>query len=274
MEIRKCFAMKNIGNVDVVAPKEFAELIKIYREFIKGRKKFVVIGGGSNTLISDAYKGTVVLLTSLPYTYEVKKDDIYVSAFYPTNKFALELAMRGYDYSFLAGIPGLLGGAIYNNAGSYGSNIGDVLQSVEYLNSNGEMITLTKEQLLLEYRYSIFRDIEGIIIGCTLKKRESGLARHNVLKNLSARKNKLPHNASIGSIFKNSKLIHAWRVIDELGLRGYQIGGAAFSNKHANVIINVENASFKDIKSLILLAKKRALEELGIVLEEEITIIE
>lgn len=274
MRIANCSLMKNSGEVECILPKDFNELKNCYLELKEKGIKHTIIGAGSNTLISEKYTGRIIKLTELDYSYEIYPDEIYVSAFYPTTLFASEMAKEGYDYSFLSGIPGLLGGAVYNNVGAFGEAISDYVLYVNYLNSNGDIVRFDCEKLMFSYRYSIFKDIEGIIVGIALKKQRNKNVERKIREFLQRRKENLPNNPSLGSIFKNNQLIKAWKVIDKLGLRGYQIGGAAFSNKHANVIINVDNASFSDVRSLILCAKKRAYEELGIVLEEEITIIE
>lgn len=264
----------NKGNFNVFYPVNYQELLALYLEFNKNKNKYVVIGGGSNTLINEEYQGKIIKLTKMKYNYQILSDCIYVSAFYPTANFVLDICQKGFDYSFLAGIPGLIGGAIFNNAGAFEKNIGDYILYVDFLNKAGKITRLYNDNLLFAYRYSIFKDIEGIIIGAAFKKIFGTNIKEKISKNLEMRKKKLPNNLSLGSIFKNNKLIKAWRVISELDLRGYQVNDAAFSNKHANIIINLGDAKFKDAYRLIRIAKEKAMEKFGIKLEEEISIIE
>ena len=177
------------------------------------------------------------------------------------------------DLSFLGGIPGLIGGAIYNNAGALNKEIKDTIIDVSYINTDGKIITLCKDELRFGYRYSLFHELKGIIINAKLKV--SKIETLDILKEqLLIRKNKQPLECkNMGSIFKNCKDIEAWKVVDRLDMRGFSINGAKVSNKHTNFIINYENATSADILALINLIKKRAKSELGINLDTEIIII-
>ena len=273
MLIKDISTIKNSGEVDVVFPKNYNELKELYLNFLNNNIKFKVIGCGSNSLISDKYDGTLICLNKMDYAYLLNPTDIYVSAFYPTNKFVCDMAELGYDYSMFVGIPGLLGGLIYNNGGSFSKSISDYVIYVNYLNSNGDIIRMDKDKLMFDYRHSIFKEIDGVIVGVGLKYSEGENIIDSINSNLKVRNNKLPKLPSLGSIFKNVEEISAWKIIDQIGLRDYHIGGASFSKKHCNVIVNNGEASFEDIYKLIKMAKELTFASLNINLEEEITII-
>lgn len=264
----------NKGNFNVIYPTNYQELLNIFLEYNKNKTKYALIGGGSNTLINEEYNGKIIKLTKMKYNYQILSDCIYTSAFYPTTNFVLDISQKGFDYSFLAGIPGLIGGAIFNNSGAFEKNIGDFILYVDFLNKAGKITRFYNDNLLFSYRYSIFKDIEGIIIGAAFKKIPGTNIKEKINQNLEIRRKKLPNNLSLGSVFKNNQLVKAWRVISELNLRGYQLNDAAFSNKHANIIINLGDAKFKDAYRLIRIAKEKAMDKFGIKLEEEISIIE
>ena len=238
--------------------------------------EYFVLGNGSNVLASDMeYNGIVFYLKNIKYNYEFKNENIlYVSAFYPSNKLAIDLMNLGIgDLSCLAGIPGLLGGAIYNNSGSYNDSIGNYIYSVEYIDTFGNIKEINNSMCAFGYRRSTFKFLDGIIIGASFHvKKMDTKAKLN--KNIKMRLESQPiKSKSMGSIFKNNPLIPSWRIIDSLGLRGFQIGDAAISQKHSNFIINLGNATANDIKSLIELCETRSKLELGIRLVKEIEYI-
>lgn len=262
------------GSIDwVFSPSSVESLAKAYQWIMEHNIRYFVIGNGSNVLASDDdFHGVVICLNKMPYQYKVKDNILDCSAFYPTTKLAYDLAKDGYgDLSFYGGIPGLLGGAIYNNSGAFNSQTKDRLIDVTYINTAGKKITLTNEECAFQYRKSIFHSIKGIIISARFKvdhiQTLELLNKRNALRKLTQ-----PLECkSMGSIFKNNKLIQAWKVVDALGMRGFRIADAAVSAKHANFIINLGNAKTKDIESLIELIKRRAFLEFGITLQCEIT---
>ena len=264
------------GDIEILYyPENIDSLQKAYK-FIKQKNlKYFVIGNGSNVLAKDAiFDGIVICLKKLKYTYKLLDNKIEVSAFYPTITLAYELAKKGLgDLSFLGGIPGLLGGAIYNNSGAYNDNISNHIINVKYIDTAGNIKILSKNDCGFSYRYSIFHDIEGIIIEATISVDE--IETMEILeKRKKTRQLSQPLNCkSMGSVFKNNPLIESWRVIDALHMRGFGIGDAQVSMKHTNFIINMGNASSNDVLSLIELIENRSRLEFGIILSSEITIL-
>jgi UDP-N-acetylmuramate dehydrogenase len=256
-------------------PNSIKNLRVAYKYIISNNIKYFVIGNGSNTLsISDYFDGVVISMKRLEMSLVINDDYIEVSSNYSTISLAYELSkLKLGDLSFLGGIPGEMGGAIYNNSGSYKDNIANHLISLKYINTKGEIIEIKNSMCAFSYRHSIFHHINGIIISAKFY-----IDKIETEELLDLRKKKrmetqpLDKN-SMGSIFKNNDLIESYKIIDLLNMRGYSINDAMVSEKHSNFIVNNNNASGKDILNLIELIQKRALLELGIDLRYEITLV-
>ena len=252
--------------------EEIGAILKIRKE---EQVPYFILGNGSNILASDDFfDGIVINTKTLPTYLEVYEDYINVSASYPTTKLAYDLAkLELGDLSFLGGIPGLLGGAIFNNSGAYGSEIKDVIIDVTYINKAGKLVTIERKEIGFNYRDSIFHGYKCIIASARIKVNKIKTF-DRLEERLKKRKQSQPlEYKNMGSIFRNTPLIESWKVIDFLNLRGFIINGAKISEKHTNFIINYNNAKSSDVLTLIELIKKRAKLELGIILKTEITII-
>ena len=191
---------------------------------------------------------------------------------------AQELKKQGISgFEELAGIPGTIGGANYMNAGAYGKEIKELIVTTIVLNKEtGKIETLKNEQQNLGYRNSIFKQKKFIILETTLRlqKGNSDEIEQKMNEYLKQRKEKQPlEYPSAGSTFKRGDGVITAKLIDECGLKGYQIGGAQISEKHAGFIINKGNATSKDILDLIAYTKKKVFEKFGVQIEEEIEII-
>ena len=254
-------------------PKDVESLKKVFVYLIKNELRYFVIGNGSNVLAQDDfYDGVVIVLKKMPYDYTLEGNILSVSAFYPTSKLAYDLAKEEIgDLSFLGGIPGLMGGAVYNNSGAYQEDISRHLTEVTYLSSSGTIETISQKDCHFGYRRSVFHGLNAIILSAKFQ-----VCHKSTLDLLEQRKKKRMltqplESKSMGSVFKNNALISAWKVVDALGLRGFEIGGAAVSCKHSNFIINLNDATSSEIETLIDLIQKRAELEFGIRLVCEIT---
>jgi len=259
----------------VYYPKNIDSLARAYKFIIDNNLKHLIIGNGSNILARDNfYDGIIICVKKMPSYLKINDDYIIASAFYPTIKLAYDLAEKRLgDLSFLGGIPGLLGGAIYNNSGAYNDNISNHILNVKYIDTAGKIIEINNEECAFGYRKSRFHFIEGIIIEAKLNI--SHIETMDILeKRRRARQMSQPLNTkNMGSIFKNNPLIPSWKIIDALNMRGFQIGNAIVSSKHTNFIINLGDATSSDILNIIELIEKRSKLEFGIDMIKEITIV-
>lgn len=264
------------GIIDILFyPKDVNRLLLAFKYIKQNNLNYFILGNGSNVLASDnRFNGIVICLKKMEVKYEIKDDILIVSASYPTIALAYELAKNNLgDLSFLGGIPGLLGGAIYNNSGAFNDNIGNHIINVKYIDTNGQIRVLDKNECLFGYRDSIFHYNEGIIIEASIKIDKID-TKDKLEKMKKKRQLTQPFNEkSMGSIFKNNPLIESWKVIDALHLRGFKIGEAEVSMKHSNFIINTGCAKSNDVLRLIELIENRSRLEFGIILSSEITIL-
>lgn len=239
--------------------------------------KYIIIGNGSNIILPNSdYDGVIILLSKLN---EIKINENTVNAFCGVSLtyFVNELVKNNLGgLESLSGIPGTLGGAIVNNAGCYGQTIGDKLNSVTYL-ENGEIKTINKEECNFSYRDSIFKKNKNFIVlsaefKLDYKNKEEML---NIIKeNMIKRNTSQPLNyPNAGSVFRNPIGYSAGKLIEDAGLKNYHINGAYVSDKHANFIINKDNASSEDIIELIEYIQKEISEKYNIKLKLEQEII-
>lgn len=264
--------------ITVKTVEEIQHLIKYAKEH---NTKLYIIGNGSNLLISDeGIKGIVLKI-------EIENIEIVESSFgvlvkvgagVKTMALAQELKKRGITgFEELAGIPGTIGGANYMNAGAYGKEIKDIIVETKALNKETEKIEVLKNKNQdLKYRSSIFKNKKYIILETTLNlsKGKTEEIEQKMNEFLAQRKEKQPlEYPSAGSTFKRGDGFITAKLIDECGLKGYQIGGAQISEKHAGFIINKQKATSKDILDLIEYTKKKVFEKFGVHIEEEIEVI-
>ena len=179
-------------------------------------------------------------------------------------------------FEFASGIPGTIGGAIRMNAGAHGSEMKDIVKTVTYIDRNGEIHKINNEQAKFEYRNSMFANNEYIIVETELElnkgNKEEIQAKMQEYANFRKEKQPIEY-PSAGSTFKRGTDFITAKLIDECGLKGYQIGGAQVSEKHAGFIINKGNATSKDVEELIKYIKQKVYEKFGKEIETEIEII-
>lgn len=260
----------------LVLPKDVDELKLVMDYVISNDIRYMVIGNGSNLIFSD--DGFDGVLIKLDRFNEVCFDENLVRVGSGCSLISLSLlcARNGLSgLEFAGGIPGTLGGAVYMNAGAYNSDIGMVVKCVRVLDNSGSVIELNKEDLNFDYRYSILRDKDYICLDVTLELKNGN--RDNIISLMEDRKRRRRESQpleypSAGSVFRNPLGDFAGRIIEELEFKGKCVGGAMVSVKHANFIVNYDNASSGDIVALINDIKDKVKDVYGIdlVLEQEI----
>ena len=241
--------------------------------------KHMVLGKGSDLLFSDKeYEGVIFSLVKNFTQVHINGIEIKAQAGVGMIYLAYEAAKTGLSgFEFMSGIPGTIGGGIYMNAGAYKYCMADVFASAIVLNSDNELVTLTKEDMQFGYRHSILQEhSDWVLIEATFTM--SSKDPQEIMAVLDKRKERRmatqPWNfASAGSIFRNPQEKSAWQYIDECGLRGHEIGGAQVSPKHSNFIVNNGYASAKDILELILLVEKTVFDHFHVILEKEVILV-
>ena len=258
----------------VVYPNNINNLKQLLKLIHKHNIKYFILGKGSNTLFSDKeFNGVIIKLDKLN-NFKIKETEIYVESGMILSKLvqaSVKNELTGLEFAI--GIPGTIGGAIYMNAGAYGSKMSNIVKSVIVLNEKLQIVEIPLEKLKFDYRYSIFQANKNLICVAANIKLEHG--NHDeiaskIKENLLKRKNSQPlEYPSAGSVFRNPEGNYAGKIIEELGLKGKNIGGAEISTKHANFIINKNNASSSDILNLIKLVRKEVKDKYKIDLKLE-----
>lgn len=269
------------GNASVMlTPTTDEQLASIIKKCKEDNIKPFIIGNGSNMLISDKGLDTVVINMCRPFPKIelVNGDTVVCDAGATMSKvcnFALENGLTGLEFAF--GIPGSAGGAAYMNAGAYGGEMKDVLVECRHIDSDGNFGSLKGEELGLAYRTSAYEH-NGYIITTLVMKLSKGNKdeiRAKMQELLQRRKDKQPlEYPSAGSTFKRPEGYFAGALIEECGLKGYSVGGAQVSEKHAGFVINKGDASAKDVLDLIKYIQDKVLSEKGVMLEPEVRLIE
>lgn len=268
------------GNASVMlTPLNDSQLISVIKECKKENIKPFILGNGSNMLICDAGLKTVVInmCRPEPKIELVNGDTIVCDAGINMSKvcnFALENELTGLEFAF--GIPGSAGGAAYMNAGAYGGEMKDVLVECRHIDLDGNLGSLKGDELGLAYRTSAY-ERNGFIITTLimkLKKGDKAEIKAKMQELLQRRKDKQPLEfPSAGSTFKRPEGFFAGGLIEECGLKGYSVGGAQVSEKHAGFIINKGGATAQDVLDLIKYVQDRVYEEKGVHLEPEVRLI-
>lgn len=258
-----------------LTPKNIASLQEIMPEIYKSRLPYFILGQGSNLIISDkGYRG-IIIYTGQLNKYQVKENRITAQTGIELSKLA-DIACQNNlgGFEFAAGIPGSLGGALYMNAGAYGGEMKDIIKKASLINNKGKIETLTKKDLELDYRNSLLQKQSQKLIAVSLEIELENTAQEKInakmeelhQKRWSKQPMELP---SAGSIFKRPPNNYTGPLIEQAELKGYQIGGAQVSTKHAGFIVNKENASAEDIVNLINKVKKEVYKISGIQLQVE-----
>ena len=267
------------GNAEVMAfPASREELAEILKCSSQLGVKPAILGAGTNVLAPDeGMKGIVICLKDALDGMELLDDTrLKVMAGVTMTRAAVFAANQGLGgMEFAHGIPGTVGGGVYMNAGAYGGEIKDIAESVEIMDFDGNIQVLSNEEMGFSYRHSILEDRAAIVISATFALERADCAAVKAkMKELQAKRSAsqpldLP---SAGSAFKRPVGGYAAALIDQAGLRGYQVGGAAVSTKHAGFAVNMGGATAEDVKALLSQVSDMVFEKSGIRLEPEVRI--
>lgn len=250
---------------------------------------FFILGAGTNILFSDkGFNGLIIKIENSKLKIKKENSDykIFTEAGVLLSKLvlkALEIGATGLEWAI--GIPGTVGGAIYNNAGAFGKSMAQIVKEVEVLKifnqkekTKFNIKKYKNKDCKFGYRESIFKKNKNLIILSAILKIKKGNKKEikrKIMEYLNYRKNTQPLNfPSAGSIFKNPPNYSAAQLIEESGLKGKKIGNVKISEKHSNFIVNLGKGKAKDVKKLIDLAKTEVKNKFGITLKEEIEYID
>ncbi len=263
----------------IVFPDEISKIKEVI-EFCKNENiTFFVIGNGSNLLVKDeGIHGVVIKLGHRFGKIELDGEYIlaYAGATMPTlSQLAKKNSLKGLE--FACGIPGTIGGGVKMNAGAYGSQISDILYEVTYMDEKEKIKTIKNKDCSFGYRKSIFTINPNYVILSAKFKLERGNIdeiENKMKENSLARKAKQPlEYPNFGSVFKRPEGYFVGKLVDDAGLRGYKIGGAQVSTKHTGFIVNVDNATCKDVLDLIGYVQTTVYNKFNVKLTPEVIII-
>lgn len=255
-------------------PAEVAELVKSLKD---SGEPFIVIGNGSNLLVSDSgYDGTVICISDKLGEIKIQGSTIYAGAGAMLSVVARAARDNGLaGFEFASGIPGSVGGAVFMNAGAYGGEIVQVAQYVDVL-MDGELRRIDAADMQFGYRHSIAMEREMIILGLCIKL-ESGNSEEITAKMSELNKKRVDKQPleypSAGSTFKRPEGYFAGKLIQDSGLAGYRVGGAMVSPKHCGFVINYENATSTDIYTLMQDVIRTVHEKYNVTLEPEVRLV-
>ena len=258
-----------------VTPKAKEEVRDVIRICKEAGMPYYIIGNGSNLLVSDAgYRGVIVQIYKEMNEVKVEGDLVKAQAGALLSGIAAKaLGAELSGFEFASGIPGTIGGACVMNAGAYGGEMKDVLESVTVLTGEGKIIELGRNELELGYRTSVIAKKGYIVLGAVLKlERGDGEKIKTYMDELKEKRvTKQPlEYPSAGSTFNRPEGYFAGKLIEDAGLRGFQVGGAQVSEKHCGFVINRDHATAADIMELMRQVQIRVKENSGVDLEPEV----
>lgn len=256
------------------------ELVCAIRTAQKSKVDFLILGGGSNLLVSDSgFRGLVI--KNVCRHVIIEQNTITCQSgtrLHHLVKEASNSSLAGLE--FAAGIPGTVGGAIRGNAGAFGKAVGDVLTQAVILTRKGQIKEVDRNYFSFGYRDSILKQSEDTVLSATfkLKKKNKRLVEKQMAEYLERRRKNLPwKEKSAGCYFKNivrgKKKIPAGLLLEQIGAKGMQVGGVRVSDRHANILINVKNGKSADVKKLSSLLTRMIKTKFNINLKEEVVYI-
>ena len=267
------------GPVEVMAfPKDNSELAALLQVAKAMGVKPAVLGAGTNVLApDDGLSGLCICLKDALDGMEVLEGNrLRVMAGVTMTRAAVFAANHGLSgMEFSHGIPGTVGGGVYMNAGAYGGEIRDICESVDVMDFDGNLRTLTNEQMQFSYRHSLLEETGGIVVSAVFALQEKNADEIKAkMKELQAKRSASQplDMPSAGSAFKRPVGGYAAALIDQAGLKGFSVGGAAISTKHAGFAVNTGDATAEDVKALLQRVSDLVFDNSGIRLEPEVRI--
>lgn len=270
--------------VEIASEKELGEVILLLKNngFPKMNQDFYLFGNGSNLLISDdGIRGVVLHMSKDFANISIEESGENVKLTCQAGATLAAIARKAYDssltgFEFAAGIPGTLGGAIVMNAGAYDGEMKQVVESVKLLDSNGNIIVKSCEEMKFSYRHSIIKEDDFIVLEAVirLQKGNKDDIKEKMDELAFKRRDKQPlEYPSAGSTFKRPEGYFAAKLIQDAGLKGYSKGGAQVSDKHCGFVINKDKATATDIYELILDIQQKVKQASGVDIEPEVIML-
>lgn len=262
----------------LVIPASLADIRKVLRIVQEEKVPLTLVGNGSNLLVRDkGIRGIVLKLGNALKHWEQQGDSFTFESGVSLAQCCRIVAEAGYSgMEFAVGIPGSLGGAVYMNAGAYDGEMKNAVVSVEVMTRTGEIKTLYKEDLQFSYRHSALQDSDVIVLKVKLQvNKGERTAIQAKMDDFSQRRiSKQPLDIpSAGSTFKRPEGRFVGQMVEQSGLKGFRIGGAEVSVKHAGFIVNADHATASDVLQLIEYIQKKILEDYNVMLIPEVLVL-
>lgn len=278
LPLSRLTTFKTGGDALVFFPQTERAAVLAVTFFRENQIPFFILGNGSNVIAKDeGYEGVILSFSQMK---EIRVSGNCITAQAGASITGLAALAQKHSLAgmeFFYGIPGSVGGAVFMNAGAYGGECKDILKEVTFLSADGEVCTRSVESLEMGYRTSAFEHNGAVILSASFELVSgNGEEIRAAMEDLMARRvQKQPlEYPSAGSTFKRCEGRFTAQMIDEAGLKGYRIGGAQVSEKHAGFVINAGGATSRDLLSLIAHIQKVILEKEGIAIQREVRIIE
>lgn len=260
----------------LIYPKDETELLELLKHLKENKIKYLIVGGGSNIILSKPCFEVIIKLDKLNKV-EINKNIVVAGAGVSLISLANRCMKEGLNgLAFAGGIPGAIGASTAMNAGAYKEDMASIVKEVKVITPNLEIITMNNEELNYSYRNSFLKENKDYIcIETTLELTNEDSSKIKEIMD-SRRQRRIDTQPldmpSAGSVFRNPEGLSAGKLIEDIGLKGYTIGGAMISPKHANFIVNTGEATYEDIIELIEYIKRKVKEEynISLILEQEI----
>ena len=263
--------------VGLVLPRTLEEMGGVLRALQDMNDLPLILGNGTNLLVTDEPLDRIVVGTERLQQVERDEDGLFALAGVPLSRLAALSADWGLaGLEFAHGIPGTLGGAVVMNAGAYGGEMKDVVESTMFMDARGELDSLCGDEHDFAYRHSAFSAGDKTVLGCRIQLApgDPEAIRARMAELMERRRASQPlDKPSAGSAFKRPKTGYAAALIDQAGLKGYRVGDAAVSEKHAGFVVNLGEARFDDVLAVLEHVKSEVLRQFGVELEPEIKIV-